>query len=177
VIIATYLKDFKRLGFQGKLVTGLNTGLIEWIPAVTPEVAAGTLHVSGLIDMGAADPNGPFMKKFNEVTTYLNVKRPHSTFYPNGASGALLMQKAIVSALNTVGDVSKVNGKACYDALVNMKNVDSMGITESFNFSETQRRASMSVQVVQAQPDGSIKVIGDWQKCPDALANYPDCAK
>jgi len=177
VIISTYLKDMKRLGFQGKLVTGLNTGLIEWIPTVTPEVMAGTMHVSGLIDMAAADPNGPFMKKFNEVTTTLNVKRPHSTFYPNGASAAILVQKAIVSALNTVGDIKKLNGKACYDALVNMKNVDSLGITDKFTFSETQRRGSMSIQVVQAQPDGSIKLIADWTKAPDALEKYPDCAK
>jgi hypothetical protein len=175
--IAVYMKDFKRLGFQGKWIIGLNSGLIEWIPVAGPEVAAGHMRVSGLCDMGAADPNGPFMSKVREVTEFLNVKRPHTTFYPNGASAAIIVQTAIVNALNTVGDANKLNGKAVYDALIKMKKVDSLGITDLITFSETERCASRSIQIIQAQPDGTLKLVADWTKCPNALEKFPECAK
>jgi len=175
--IAIYMKDMHRLGFEGHLVIGLNTGLIEWIPAAGADAAVGTISLKGLIDMGSITADHPYMKKCKEIQDYLGIDRDISTFYPNGTSGMVIIQDAIVRALNKVGDPDKVTGQAIYDALIETKNLDTWGATTPISYSATQRRGSVSLRMTEAKPGGSIGLVHDWMEVPDALELYPTCAE
>jgi ABC-type branched-subunit amino acid transport system substrate-binding protein len=177
--IAVYLKDFKRLGFNGRLVVGLNTGLSEWIPIAGVDTAAGTLSVKGLTMISAEPEDSRYMKKAREVTEFLGVTRDLRalTFYPNGTSGIMLIQDIIVRALDKVGDPDKVTGKVLYDTLLETKKYDTLGATMPLSYDETQRRGSMGIRMYEAQPDGNVTMIQDWMVVHDALKHYPECAK
>ena len=71
-------------------------------------------------------------------------------------------------ALDDVG-YDNLDGPAVWKALESIKDLDMGGIIPPVTYSPTERRASMSIRMLQIT-DGQPVWVSDWVKCPDLLA-------
>ncbi|MBI3914018.1 MAG: ABC transporter substrate-binding protein [Chloroflexi bacterium] len=169
---AVVLKDAKRLGLNLQFA-GVQWLTLEEIFANAGDTVDGMLAVR-TFSLGQ-ETNLPGVKAMQDAQVkYHGAYDPYSfNTYALGWLGSQIGLDAVRAAMKKVG-YEKLDGKAVYDELVNLKDYSTGGLARPITFGATERRGTLEARIVKAVWDtttktGSWKAQTDWGKVPDML--------
>lgn len=166
------LKDTKRLNLNLQFV-GVQWLTLEEIFVNAGEATDGLIAVR-VFALGD-ETNLPGVKAVQDAQTkYAGAYDPYTfNTYALGWLGTQIGLDTVRSAMRKVG-YDKLTSQDIYNEFVNMKNLDTGGLTRPITFGANERRGTLEARMVKAVWDkdkkaGKWVTLTDWGKVPDML--------
>lgn len=156
--LASALKSAERVGFQSHWMAPFFTA-----DPTTRKLAGNLLNgvyfSSWLMPVGADDPE---IKAYRETVAKLYPNDPVGVFGLNGWSNGALFVKGFKMLLDSGKPLTRVN---LVDVMETMANA-SIGGARNVSYRAGDHRGARQEGIIQAQPDGSFKLVRDFRPYP-----------
>ena len=161
---STVLKDARRLGLKDVVFTGNFWGTGKKLVELAGEAAEGYLGIMPVAIWSDESEGIKFARMLN-AKYHPNVayREPQ---YMAGMVNAMIMVHAVEVALKEAGgDPKQVKGSDVFDALQNMENFDTKGLTTPVSYGTNERRGAKKGRLVTIK-NGNLVTATDWLDMP-----------